>query len=211
MFELYGSTEAGWVTLLRPHEQMDHLGSIGREWAYSGPIKVLDEHGLEVPDGEIGEIFSNTAYVFDGYWRRPEKTAEAMRGAWCSVGDMGYRDPQGYLHLVDRKSNMIISGGENIYPSEVEAALSAHAAVRDVAVIGVPHDKWGETVHAFVVLHDGAQTDHGELVAWCKGRLAGFKVPRHISLIAAHEMPRNATGKVLHRVLRERAQNLESV
>ena len=211
LFELYGSTEAGWVTLLRPHEQMDHLGSIGREWAYSGPIKVLDEQGHEVADGQIGEIFSNTAYVFDGYWRRPDKTAEAMRGAWCSVGDMGYRDPAGYLHLVDRKSNMIISGGENIYPSEVEAALSAHSAVRDVAVIGVPHDKWGETVHAFVVVHDGANADQTELVAWCKSRLAGFKVPRHISLISAEEMPRNATGKVLHRVLRERAQSQHMV
>lgn len=206
LYELYGSTEAGWVTLLRPSEQLNHLGSIGREWAYSGPIQVIGSDGQEVRDGEIGEIYSSTVYVFDGYWQRPDKTAEAMRGRACSVGDMGYRDAEGYLYLVDRKSNMIISGGENIYPSEVESALSAHAAVRDVAVIGVPHDKWGETVHAFVVLHDSHECTEQTLVDWCTQRLARFKVPRHISLITAEEMPRNATGKILHRVLRDRVQ-----
>jgi fatty-acyl-CoA synthase len=206
LYELYGSTEAGWVTLLRPHEQLDHLGSIGREWAYSAPVRVINADGNEVPDGEVGEIYSNTAYSFDGYWRLEEKTQQARRGDWCSVGDMGYRDAQGYLYLVDRKSNMIISGGENIYPSEVEAVLSAHTSVRDVAVIGVPHEKWGETVHAFVVLHEGHQATAEDLTTWCAKRLARYKVPSHIGLIDAHDMPRNATGKILHRVLRERAQ-----
>lgn len=120
LYELYGSTEAGWVTLLRPEEQITKLGSVGREWAFSGPIKLLDEKGEEVPNGEVGELFSNTAYVFEGYWRNNEKTLEAFRGGWCSVGDMARRDEDGYIWLVDRKSNMIISGGENVYPSEVE-------------------------------------------------------------------------------------------
>ena len=157
LFELYGSTEAGWVTLLRPDEQLNKLGSIGREWSGSGAIKLLDAHDNEVRDGEVGELFSRTPYAFDGYWKNPEKTAEAFRGAWCSVGDMARRDEDGYYHLVDRKSNMIISGGENIYPSEVEALLGQHPVVKDVAVIGVPDAKWGEAVHAVVVLHaDGS-------------------------------------------------------
>jgi acyl-CoA synthetase (AMP-forming)/AMP-acid ligase II len=124
LFELYGSTEAGWVTILRPHEQLTKLGSVGREWTGSGAIKLLDPDGNEVPGGEVGELFSRTSYVFDGYWKNPEKTAEAFRGAWCSVGDMARRDEDGFYYLVDRKSNMIISGGENIYPSEVEGLLA---------------------------------------------------------------------------------------
>lgn len=204
LHELYGSTEAGWVTLLRPDEQIDRLGSVGREWAGSGPIRLLDVDGREVPDGEVGELFSRTPYVFDGYWKNPEKTKEAFRGAWCSVGDMARRDEHGYIHLVDRKSNMIISGGENIYPSEVEAVIGAHPKVKDIAVIGVPHDKWGEAVHAVVVLHDGQQASEAEIVDWCRGRIAGYKRPQSVHFLADGEMPRTATGKILHRTLRDR-------
>jgi acyl-CoA synthetase (AMP-forming)/AMP-acid ligase II len=204
LHELYGSTEAGWVTLLRPDEQLRKLGSVGREWAGSGAIRLLDEQRREVPDGEVGELFSRTAYVFDGYWKQPHKTAEAFDGAWCSVGDMARRDADGYLWLVDRKSNMIITGGENVYPSEVEGTLGAHPKVRDVAVVGVPHDKWGETVQAVVVLHEGQQADAQELRDWCRQRLAGFKCPSAFAFMADHEMPRTATGKILHRELRQR-------
>lgn len=204
LYELYGSTEAGWVTLLRPQEQLRKLGSVGREWAGSGAIRLLDENRQEVPDGEVGELFSRTAYVFDGYWKNPEKTAEAMAGEWCSVGDMARRDEEGFIWLVDRKSNMIISGGENVYPSEVEATLAQHPAVRDVAVIGVPHDKWGETAKAVVVLHEGQVVAETELRDWCRQRLAGFKCPSAVVFVEEREMPRTATGKVLHRVLRQR-------
>ncbi|UCE31542.1 MAG: AMP-binding protein [Burkholderiales bacterium] len=205
LFELYGSTEAGWVTVLRPEEQLKKLGSVGREWVGSGAIRLLDSEGDEVPDGEVGELFSRTAYAFDGYWRNPAKTAEAFRGQWCSVGDMARRDADGYIQLVDRKSNMIISGGENIYPSEVEAALGAHAKVRDVAVVGVPHEKWGEAVHAVVVLHQGHACTEAEILDWCRERLAGYKRPRSVRFIADADMPRTATGKIVHRTLRERA------
>ena len=204
LYELYGSTEAGWVTLLRPHEQLSKLGSVGREWAGSGAIRLLDDQRREVPDGEVGELFSRTAYVFNGYWKNPEKTAEAFDGVWCSVGDMARRDEDGYIWLVDRKSNMIISGGENIYPSEVEAVLGQHAKVRDVAVVGVPHEKWGETAKAVVVLHDGQEASEAELRDWCRQRLAGFKCPTSIDFVTETEMPRTATGKILHRVLRMR-------
>ena len=190
LFELYGATETGWVTLLRPEEQIDKLGSVGREWAGSGAISILDPDGNEVPDGEVGELFSRTSYVFDGYWKNPEKTAEAFRGEWCSVGDMARRDDDGYIHLVDRKSNMIISGGENIYPSEVEGVLGAFPKVKDVAVIGVPDAKWGEAVLAVVVLHDGQQAS--------RGRAAGL-VPR------AHGRLQAAAHHRLHRRRRDAA------
>ena len=204
LHELYGSTELGWATLLRPEEQIAQLGSVGREWAGSGAIKLLDEQGQEVADGEVGELYARTPYLFDGYWRDAEKTAEAMRGAWCSVGDMALRDEHGYIHLVDRKSNMIISGGENIYPSEVESVIGAHPHVKDVAVVGVPHEKWGEAVKAVVVLHSGANLSEGDVLAWCRGRMASFKRPQSVSFLDDAQMPRNATGKLLHRVLRDR-------
>ena len=203
LHELYGSTETGWVTLLRPEEQIEQIGSVGREWAGSGPIRLLDAQGHEVPDGQVGELYSRTPYVFDGYWKNPEKTAEAFCGAWCSVGDMARRDAQGYIHLVDRKSNMIISGGENVYPSEVESVLGAHPKVKDVAVVGVPHDKWGEAVHAVVVLHQPASASEAELLDWCRSRIAGYKRPQTVRFIADAEMPRTATGKILHRTLRD--------
>ena len=130
LFELYGSTEAGWVTMLHPHEQFDKLGSVGRECVGSAPIRLLDPNGEEVPDGEIGELYSCNPYTFDGYWKLPEKTREAFRGDYCTVGDMARRDEDGYIHLVDRKSNMIISGGENVYPSEVESVLGGHPRSR---------------------------------------------------------------------------------
>lgn len=205
LYELYGSTEAGWVTLLRPQEQLTRLGSVGREWMGSGPIRLLDEQGNEVPDGAVGELYSHTPYVFEGYWKNPEKTAEAFRGNWCSVGDMGRRDTDGYIHLIDRKSNMIISGGENIYPSEVEAVLSEHPKIKEVAVIGLPDDKWGEAVHAWVVLHQGQLLTQADLIAWCRERIAGYKRPQAIHFIDDAEMPRTATGKILHRQLREQA------
>ena len=204
LFELYGSTEAGWVTILRPDEQIERLGSVGREWAGAGAIRILDADGREVPDGEVGELHSRTSYVFDGYWKNPDKTAEAFRGAWCSVGDMARRDGDGFIHLVDRKSNMIISGGENIYPSEVEAVLAAHPQVQDVAVIGVPDAKWGESVQAVVVLRAAGGASEDELLEWCKGRIASFKRPKSVLFIAESQMPRTATGKIQHRVLRER-------
>ena len=204
LFELYGSTEAGWVTLLRPEEQIDKLGSVGREWAGSGAIRMLDADGHEVPDGEVGELHSRTPYVFDGYWKNPEKTAECFRGDWCSVGDMARRGADGYITLVDRKSNMIISGGENIYPSEVESILGAHPQIKDVAVIGVPHDKWGEAVQAVVVLHAEQQASAADLLDWCRSRMAGYKRPQTVVFMADADMPRTATGKILHRVLRDR-------
>jgi fatty-acyl-CoA synthase len=204
LFELYGATETGWVTMLHPHEQFTKLGSVGRECVGAAPIRILDDAGNEVPDGDSGELFSCNAHTFDGYWRLPEKTRESFRGDYCTVGDMARRDTEGYIHLSDRKSNMIISGGENIYPSEIEALVGAHPQVKDVAVIGLPDEKWGERVHAVVVLHEGAALKESDLMEWSKDRMAGYKRPRSYAFLTESEMPRNATGKVLHRELKAR-------
>ena len=202
LFELYGSTEAGWVTMLHPDEQFTKLGSVGRECVGSRPILLLDGRGQEVPTGEPGELYSCNDYTFDGYWRLPDKTKEAFRGDYCTVGDMARRDADGYIHLVDRKSNMIISGGENIYPSEVEALLSTHEKVKYVAVIGLPDATWGERVHAVIVPRDGTTLSKIEIIEWCRSRIAGYKRPRSIAFISDDEMPRTATGKIQHRLLR---------
>ncbi len=202
LFELYGSTEAGWVTMLQPDEQLSKLGSVGRECVGSLPVRLLDSDGNDVPDGGVGELYSCNAYTFDGYWKLPEKTKEAFRGDYCTVGDLARRDEDGYIYLVDRKSNMIISGGENIYPSEVETLLGAHPKVKDVAVVGVADAKWGERVHAVIIPRDGQTPTQEEIIDWCKNCIAGHKRPRSISFIREGEMPRTATGKILHRILR---------
>jgi fatty-acyl-CoA synthase len=204
LFELYGSTEAGWVTMLHPHEQFDKLGTVGREVVGSAPILLLDDDGNEVPDGQPGELFSCSPYSFDGYWRQPEKTREAFRGDYCTVGDVALRDGDGFIRLIDRKKNVIITGGENVYPTEIEAVLAAHPSIQDVAVVGLPDDKWGERVHAVVVSRKDAAIEPEALVEWCKPLLAGYKRPRSVTVAAPDDLPRTATGKVQHRLLRQR-------
>ncbi len=204
LWEAYGSTEAGLVTLLRPEDQLRKLGSIGREIWGTDTIKILDENGNEVPRGQVGELYSRTPSIFKEYWKDPEKTKSVFRGEWFSAGDMAYKDEDGYYVLVDRKANMIITGGENVYPSEVENVIGSHEAVKYVAVIGVPHEKWGEAVKAVVALHEGKTVTEKELIDYCKGRIAGYKVPKSVDFIKEEEMPMTPTGKILHRILRER-------
>ena len=205
LYEAYGSTEAGIVTVLKPEYQMKKLGSIGFESLGTDFVKILDEEGKEVGVGEIGEIYSRGPMLFDGYYKLPEKTASSFRGGWFSAGDMGTRDADGFYYIVDRKDNLIISGGEHVYPSEVEKVVGAHPGVLDAAVVGLPHEKWGEQVTAFVIAKDPAHPPtEAEIVEFCKDKLAGFKRPRAVRFIAAEEMPRTGSGKVLHRVLRER-------
>ncbi len=204
LFEAYGSTEAGLVTLLRPEQQFQKVGSIGREIAGTDRLRLLDEEGAAVPEGEVGELWARTPTAFDGYWNLPEATTRALRGGWCSAGDLARRDDDGFYTLVDRKSNMIITGGEKVYPSEVEQVLAGHPGVRDVAVIGLPDAKWGEAVTAVVVARPGADPGAAALAALARRELAGYKCPREIRFITDEEMPRTATGKILHRVLRAR-------
>jgi long-chain acyl-CoA synthetase len=148
----------------------------------------------------VGDILVRSASVMAGYWRKPEATAEVMRGQWYLTGDLGYRDDEAYLFLVDRAKDMIVSGGENIYSTEVEDALASHPAVDEVAVFGVPDPRWGESVYA--VVHVRQPVTAEELVAHCRQGIAGFKVPRHIEL-RTEPLPKSAAGKILKRELRE--------
>ena len=198
LHETYGSTEAGIVCNLRPADQLRKQRCVGQPFT-STEVRLLDDDG-EVGPGEVGELFSNSPFLFNGYWRKPRETAEAFRDGWVSVGDLARRDEEGYIYIVDRKKDMVISGGVNIFPREVEEELLRHPDILDAAVVGVPDERWGESLKAFVVLRAGARLKAEELEAFCKGRLARFKIPRIVETLQA--LPRNAYGKVLKGELR---------
>jgi len=204
LYEGYGSTEAGIVTVLKPEYQMKKLGSIGFETLGTEFVKILDIDGKEVPDGEVGELYSRGPMLFDEYYKLPDKTAESFVNGWFSAGDMARKDTDGFFEIVDRKDNMIITGGENVYPSEVEEVVGSHPDVFDAAVIGLPDDKWGERVAAVVIKKSGADLDEDSLRTYCKDKMAGYKRPKDVIFIEADAMPRTATGKILHRMLREK-------
>jgi acyl-CoA synthetase (AMP-forming)/AMP-acid ligase II len=207
LYEGYGSTEAGIVTVLKPEYQMKKLGSIGFESLGTEFIKILDEDGREVGVGEVGELFSRGPMLLDEYYKLPDKTAASFHNGWFSAGDMATRDEDGFYQIVDRKDNMIISGGEHIYPSEVEEVIGSHECVFDCAVIGLPDDKWGEKVAAVVIKKPGvdySDIDEETIKRCCKDQMAGYKSPKEIRFIDEDEMPRTPTGKILHRKLREK-------
>jgi acyl-CoA synthetase (AMP-forming)/AMP-acid ligase II len=202
LYEGYGSTEAGIVTVLKPEEQLRKLGSIGQESLGTDFVKILDENGEEVAPGNVGELYSRGPMLFDTYYKLPEKTAESFQGEWFSAGDMARKDEDGFYQIVDRKDNMIITGGENVYPSEVEEVIGSMPEVFDVAVIGLPDEKWGEKVAAVVIPREKVTVE--TIRDNCRGKLAGYKIPKEILFIEQQEMPRTPTGKILHRRLRER-------
>jgi fatty-acyl-CoA synthase len=205
LYEAYGSTEAGIVTVLKPEEQLTKLGSCGREVIGSDIVRLYDEEDILITEpNKVGELYSRSPMLLSGYWKAPEKMAQAMKGNYFSAGDMGMRDEDGFIYLVDRKANMIISGGENIFPTEVENCVGGHPKVKDVAVIGIPHEKWGEQVLAVVVLHQGQSATPEEITTYCRGKIAGYKVPKNIVFVTEDEMPKSGTGKILHRILRQR-------
>jgi acyl-CoA synthetase (AMP-forming)/AMP-acid ligase II len=205
LYEAYGSTEAGIVTILKPEDQMRKLGSIGFEALGTDFVKILDEQGNEVGVGEIGELYSRGPMLFDEYYKLPEKTAVSFRGEWFSAGDMARRDEDGFFEIVDRKDNLIITGGEHVYPSEVEKVIGSHPGVFDVGVVGLPHEKWGEVVTAFVIPKDPHNLPaEAEIIAFCQGKMADYKRPKSVRFISQEEMPRTASGKILYRALRER-------
>ena len=205
LFEAYGSTEAGMVTLLRPEEQISHLGSVGKECIGSDTIRILDEERRPVPEGAVGELYSRSPMLFTGYHKQPARTREAFtEDGYFSAGDLARRDKDGYYHIVDRKANMIITGGEHVFPREVEAIIEEHPAISSVGVIGTPDEKWGELVTGVVALKEGKNATEEELVALCKNALPSFKCPRRVIFIKEEEMPRTSTGKLVHRELKER-------
>ncbi len=206
LYEGYGSTEAGIVTVLKPDDQLKKLGSIGYESLGTDFIKVLDENGNEVPAGEVGELYSRGPMLFDEYYKLPDKTKEAFQGEWFSAGDMARKDENGFYQIVDRKDNMIITGGENVYPSEIEEVVGSHECVFDCAVIGMPDDKWGEKVVAVVIPKGNEDVELTEdmIIDCCRDQMAGYKRPKEILFIKEDDMPRTPTGKILHRKLREK-------
>ena len=206
--QAYGMTETTAVaTNLTPadhqralHEKPELLLSAGRP-VLGTRIRVVDENDDDLPAGEIGEILIRGPQLMQGYWNRDGATADALRGGWMHTGDAGVLDAEGYLYVQDRVKDMIISGGENIYPREIEDVLYLHEAVAEAAVIGVPDDKWGEAVKAVVVLKQGSSASPDEIMDFCAGRLGGYKRPRTVDFIDA--LPRNLSGKVLKKDLRE--------
>lgn len=209
LYEGYGSTEAGIVTVLKPEDQMRKLGSIGYETIGTDFVKILDEGGNEVSQGEVGELYSRGPMLFDEYYKLPEKTTKSFKGEWFSAGDMARKDGDGFYQIVDRKDNMIITGGEHVYPSEVEEVVGSHECVFDCACIGIPDDKWGEKVVAVVIAKEGmneTQINADMIKDCCSDALAGYKRPKEVIFIKEDEMPRTPTGKILHRKLRESAK-----
>ena len=200
--DAYGLTETvSGDTFLDRSSIVTKLGSVGRPCLYL-ELDVWDEGGRSVPAGESGEIVLRGPKVFTGYWRDPEATERAFAGGWFHTGDVGVRDDEGYLWIVDRLKDLIVSGGENIAGTEVERVLYEHASVWEAAVVGRPDERWGEVPVAFVVRRPGATVTSDELVEHCRGQLARFKVPKAVTFLDA--LPRNPSGKVLKRELRSR-------
>jgi len=208
LVQSYGMTELSPVATSLPHRYhalsgptSGKLGSIGRA-TFSAEVRVVDADDVEVPRGEIGEIAVRGPMVMKGYWNQPEQTEAALRGGWMHTGDAGYMDDEGFVFLVDRVKDMIISGGENIYSAEVENVIYDHPAVRECAVIGIPDEKWGEAVHAIIVLKDGASTSAEDIVRHCRERIAGYKLPRSVEF-RSEPLPLSPANKIHKVVLRE--------
>ena len=197
----YGQTESGAVTITGPEEATSKRGSAGQPCLHTD-VQVVDDQGHPVPAGTIGEVVVRGRHIMKGYWNRPDATAEAIRDGWLYTGDLGVLDPEGSLSIKERKKDLIISGGENVYPAEIEAVLGTHPDIAEVAVIGIPSVRWGESPAAIVVLRAGAESTAADLLAFCRGRMAGFKLPRMVELVDS--LPRTVTGKVQKQWLRER-------
>jgi acyl-CoA synthetase (AMP-forming)/AMP-acid ligase II len=201
--QAYGLTETLVVTYLPPEDHdpggSARMRSCGRPLS-NAQIKIVGDDGAELPCGQVGEIVVHTPQAMQGYWHLPEATAGTVRDGWIYSGDAGYFDEDGYLYIHDRLKDMIVSGGANIYPAEVENALFGHPAIADVAVIGVPDQRWGEAVKAVVVREPGAAVTEAEVIAHARERIARYKAPKSVDFV--EELPRNPSGKILKRVLR---------
>lgn len=203
----YGQTETSPnVSMLLDKYNTDEGPFAGKIESAGQPVfamdvRIVDAYDNEVPRGEIGEITARGPHVMAGYWNKPEETAVALRGGWMHTGDVGYMDEDGFIFIVDRLKDMIISGGENVYSTEVEHVIYQHTAVADCAVIGIPHEKWGEAVHAIVVPHAGAEVTAAEIIAYCRQHIAGYKCPRSVE-IRSEPLPMSGAGKILKKELR---------
>jgi len=199
LHELYGLTETGLITNMRPADQLRKVRCAGRAFI-NMEFRVVDEEGEDVPAGEVGEIITRGPTLFDGYYGNEDATRQAWRNGWLHTGDLGKVDEEGFLYIVDRLKDMILSGGVNIYPKDIEDAIYTLGQVKDVAVIGIPDEKWGEAVHAIVVCREGMSLDEQEVIAAARQKLAPYQAPKSVEFRS--ELPRNPSGKLLKRVLR---------
>ncbi|MFH0823964.1 MAG: long-chain-fatty-acid--CoA ligase [Pseudomonadota bacterium] len=208
-FQLYGQTETGpLTTALRPEDhllegsdaQMARLASAGRP-VVDYELRIVYDDGTDVPVGDVGEIIVRSEAMTGGYWELPEETARTIKDGWLYTGDFGKFDEEGYVYIVDRKHDMIISGGKNIYPREIEEVIYMHEGVLEAAVIGIPDDYWGESVKAFVVLKEGRTATEGDIINLCKENIASYKKPKSVEFV--EQLPKSPSGKILKRVIRE--------
>jgi fatty-acyl-CoA synthase len=202
LWNFYGSTETGIVTLAGPADHVARPGTVGRP-VRGNEIRLLDDAGHEVPPGSIGELYVRNSMLIGGYHKNRDATDKSMRDGFFSVGDLARVDADGYYYMESRKHDMVISGGVNIYPREIEDHLCTHPAILDVAVVGVPDPEWGETLRAYVVVRSGHALTATEVADYCRRDLADYKRPRQVVFL--DELPRNPTGKILKRELRDRA------
>jgi acyl-CoA synthetase (AMP-forming)/AMP-acid ligase II len=206
----YGVTETcACLSYMSPQEHIflgsekekKRLASIGREQTCCR-IQIFDENERSLPPGKVGEIVARGPQVMKGYWNKPDETTKAIKNGWFHTGDLGYMDEEGYIYLVDRKVDMIISGGENIYSREIENVLYSHPKVKESAVIGIPDEKWGEQIKAFIAVKEGEKLEEEEIIDFCKKSLAKFKIPKLIEF--TDELPKDPNGKILKRVLKQK-------
>ncbi len=200
--ESYGMTEsAATITTLNPHHVLRKMASVGKPFV-NVETRLVDNEDREVPVGQVGEVLARGPNIMVGYYKDPEATARTLKRGWLHTGDLGRLDEEGFLYIVDRKKDMIITGGENVYPREIEEVLYAHPKILEAAVIGLPDSQWGEKIHAVVVLKKGDPMIEAEVIDYCKAHIASFKKPKSVEFV--DQLPRSPAGKVLKRVLRER-------
>jgi acyl-CoA synthetase (AMP-forming)/AMP-acid ligase II len=207
--QMYGQTEsAPLITMLSPEDHVlegpealvRRLASAGRP-VLDCEVRIVDDEGRDASPGETGEIITRSEATMIGYWRLPEQTAQKLKDGWLHTGDMGFFDQDGYVYIVDRRDDLIISGGKNIYPREVEEVLYQHPAIREAVVVGVPHEYWGEAVKAVISLHQGAEVSQEAIIRFCGERMASYKKPKSVEMW--EELPKGSSGKILRRKVRE--------
>ncbi len=202
IYDVYGCTEATpSIAILKAKDSLKKRECVGPPVSFI-EVRVVDDQDRDLPVGEVGELICRGPNVMKGYYKDEEATREALRGGWLHTGDIGRTDEEGFIYIVDRKKDMIVSGGENIYPREIEEILYSHPRIEDAAIIGVPDPLWGESVKAVIVLKKGATMSEEEVIEYCKSHLASYKKPKSVEFM--ENLPRNPSGKVLKTVLRKR-------
>lgn len=198
--QIFGQTEASTITFLSPEDAVTKMGSVGLP-VFHGEVRIVDKTGKEASPGEVGEIIIKGPTLMSGYWNRPELTAETIRDGWLYTGDLARMDEEGYIYIVDREKDMYISGGENVYPAEIEKVLHTHPKIFDAGIVGIPDEKWGEVGKAFIVLKPKETMGNGEVFEFLKGKVAEYKIPKVVEYVEA--LPKTASGKIQKFILKE--------